>query len=380
MKIKYIIFGIIIFSALGFLKPSKMKIYPPAYKPTMTQGTREYLTDKKIRENETSTESFSSGSGGIGKLAGAIFTSFMVYQGNKFLEEKARAERIRKEQYPDYSSILYSTKDFRIVEKKGKRGVVSNTGRKIVSIKYNSIRHKTFGNQEFFLASLYGKTAIYNKLGVLVAPLKNYENLKYIDELLDFLIVDVGNKRAIYSLYNRKKEVVPPHFEDIGFIVSSNGIGNYFLTKNMNKVGLYSENGDLLFDNKFDEINYLSLGNNSQYSNKKNDFFVVKYGNYKGLYDNDGKNIIPSIYNDIKKISENSNNKIAVMVVEKNNKKGLYNLDTRERLLPPIYDEINSVNFYDFDGFNYRKVKINVLINGKQKEKKIRLNSQGKMN
>ena len=68
------------------------------------------------------------------------------------------------------------------------------------------------------------------------------------------------------------------------------------------------------------------------------------------------------------------------MVVEKNNKKGLYNLDTRERLLPPIYDEIKNINFYDFDGFNYRKVKINVLINGKQKEKKIRLNSQGKMN
>jgi len=139
-------------------------------------------------------------------------------------------------------------------------------------------------------------------------------------------------KGDYHSIWNegacdlRGHEVIPPIWDDVNYG------GAYYKVKKNGKVGIRGLNNEEIFPiSKFDDILYHQMEEHS--------YCEVKIGLKVGAIDKQGNEVIPCEYDDINihQIKEGG-----FANIEKNGKKGVYDIRQKSLLIPCVYDDIQS--------------------------------------
>jgi len=188
--------------------------------------------------------------------------------------------------YNDFFYDSYETGNFLIVEKDAKFGVVSMTGKKLISPKYHDIEnlfitYNDDGRHYFFLVGMNDKVGLVDTLGNIVLPII-YDNI-FLDGHSDFRVQKDGRFGIFDYLGN---SVIPATYESIRYIDDKYGI---VLGAN-SKFGLINRAGDTLAPFKYSYMEYISSGK----------LFLVHDIGLEGIVDTFGNEKIKPIYQNVK--------------------------------------------------------------------------------
>ena len=267
-----------------------------------------------------------------------------------FLPEQLRLslEKYDKIESINGGNLIFAWNDnqFRLINKKGSS--VSDT-------KYDAfINDKVISNKDFIILEKSNKQGIVNSKGIEVVPFI-YDKIGFnVNEynVSDFIKgrIKVENNGKIGFINESGKELVPIKYDEIeGFGSSIKKFSDKLvIVKNNGKVGLIDfEDGQLVIPVLYNEIFEFKALTASSYKIAK----VNKNGKY-GFVNMDGEEIIPPIYDEIKDF----NNGYASFRI--NNKWGLINSLGKETI-NSSYDEPLSFNGNEtYATLNGSKVKI----------------------
>jgi hypothetical protein len=303
------------------------------------------------------------------KITYGIF-GFIVQKDHKF--------GIANEEGTLKSKIIYdhieTFKSFYKVKKNKEFGLLSNTGELVLPVIYSDLLtcnkiaalvKDSKGNEKIVLTN--AKIALPKNTEIITA----YQNLLIAKQNGKFgMITESFNSPFVYdSLYVEPKPQPSNYKQQAAIKVSETFVNDLFTVKNK-KIGLLSKTGEILYEPDNDNIerikqkhHYLIKKNNlySIYFTKTNvktnfeyqsvyadgsEFIMAVKDNKAGVFNTEGKNIIPFEYdNNSIRLHSDTN-----FTFTKDNKKGLMDKNGNI-IIPAIYDNFNFMyqsNFKDF--------------------------------
>lgn len=244
--------------------------------------------------------------------------------------------------------------------------------------KYYIFEHKVDNSIRTFLYDKSGNDVTKSVLGV-----DNIDYISYTDDGYNYVVRTVDNK---YGLFDKDfNELI--NINDL--VIQETGNKNYFIIGNkydlqgwnvIDNVGVYDKNGKLVIPREYETIRYAS----SYFDIDKVWFYAKKDGKY-GIIDNENKVIIPFEYDRFdSKVSIglgeifDSNNK-DYFILYKNGKYGMVDINNKtiidfdkNTLFYNKYANVVIEKIYD----NYKVIKLNVYnLNGELK-KEFELNNK----
>ncbi len=214
-----------------------------------------------------------------------------------------------------YKSVSKLTPDRLKVKKRGKYGIIDNTGKYILPLKYYKIEYKR--DKNIFFAQIKKDEEKGSSQSNLIDIIFDYDGNKKleadeIDIYSDYVVFGGENNKYIISDSNYKKifEIISEYNP---VIVDS----NYFKIK---QSGRYK-----LVDNKGREVLPLLYDNISRFYKKDNKVLFEVKNNYQyGVIDNHNKIICPLVFEDVR-LKYNKDN--SVIMAKNNNKYAFFDLD-----------------------------------------------------
>lgn len=259
----------------------------------------------------------------------------------------------------DYSFNRSSLYIYKVVDN-GKYGIVSDSGKIIIPVEYDSIE-----KDKYLIAKKNNKIEIFFPDGSKVLS-GEYDNIKirnniiflksgnrtkiYKDEKLidfpanevypfneNFVFFENNDKLGLYSIYD-EKTLIPAYYDDLHFL--RNDSNNFIIAKKNTRYGLFKNNGEVVFSVVYKTIEFLDM------------FILFKKENDK--YDIYLKNNLEKIFSneeDIHRFIRNSND-VYTFIIKRKNKYGIINFNNLTRakneILPFEYDEIKFVLYNNY--------------------------------
>jgi len=156
--------------------------------------------------------------------------------------------------------------------------------------------------------------------GKLIIPIEYSQIKRSIDN--NIMAIDKDNQKRVFT--SDGNLLIPPIYDDI------QNLNGHFLIKKDGKYGLLTSENEIIFPVKYDSIV------SKYYLNSKD--YILKEGD-KLTYSKNGENInIP--YDNATFFAKHKN----FIIVYKNNKIGLYNIEQNKFIIPAQYDKIDITN------------------------------------
>lgn len=249
-----------------------------------------------------------------------------------------------KELYPivSYENGIYHvfSKDYK------HQGLCDNQGKEILPPIYNDIFIGQLHKLGLCTLTKDGKYGVINMQGNFLLPCI-YE--KAFIHKQNYIDVKLHGKEGLYDL--KAKEIIPCIYDEISTFMLEKE--NYCDVKQNGKVGLYHiKNKTELLPCVFDYISF----------DEKIGFFKVERNEKKGLYNVEGKEIIPCKYDYL-----SFKDKIGFFEVKQNEKKGLCNAEGKE-IIPCKFDFIWDYNYKETGCFEVELNDKKGVYNDKGKE------------
>lgn len=195
-----------------------------------------------------------------------------------------------------------------------------STGAEILSMKYDEI---TFvqNTQEFYITAANGTVGIFDKVGNTVIPLSEYEAISLLDEKNKLYLVE---KDKEYGVLNKTgEELIYPQYDAIGIEIDdfiSEEIDDGLLlfdkcipVKKDGKYGLYSIGGKRLLETTYDGFGYISPVKTTSSGSEQSSILIPSYVGINGI------------------------------VVNLDEKYGIFDVNVGGLILPTVFDKIYSV-------------------------------------
>lgn len=190
----------------------------------------------------------------------------------------------------DLTSVLYWEKDFGQgkeligVSKNEKKGLIDKTGKIILPFQYNEIMY--LPENHIFMIEQDEKIGIADKTGKMQIPL-TYDDIRVEGDLV-FLMKEESEEKGTTDVLNNagKKIISYPSFFSMGGKFKD--LGECFVIGQGQKVGLYDKNGKVLIPLEYEDINPFMEG-----------LAGAKKGGKWGFMDKTAKTIIPFEYEDL---------------------------------------------------------------------------------
>ena len=178
----------------------------------------------------------------------------------------------------------------------GKYGIINFDGKKVTKAIYDSIENLPFKEGEL-LVQKDGKYGVINILGKNVIPME-YKEIK-VDEYYEaensykysgYIVGNDTDKGTMYKYINYETNIeTKEEYQDIKRIVDYEDKDNFYLIfKKDNKYGII-EDGNVIVNNEYDNIEYDSF----------NKLFIVKKDKNYGVLKLNGETLISCLYDDI---------------------------------------------------------------------------------
>lgn len=217
----------------------------------------------------------------------------------------------------DYQDILFSGKDWFVVKKKDKYGIVRANNKVLVACKYDSIAQKNYHLPHLWFIQEKGKWGALDTNFQVSIPLK-YDNIDF--QFFNIYVYFIRTKKeGKYGALNPNgKEILPAIYDTLTI-----AYGQKWIKVGKNKQqGLFDENGKMILPIEYQQINLFSKG-----------LAVVQKNDKCGVIDTFGKEIVPLKYEGLNVVN-------GFIVTKTDCKYGL--LDSLGRtLLPMEYDMIS---------------------------------------
>lgn len=204
------------------------------------------------------------------------------------------------------------------IQKNGKWGFINQSGKLIIPCEYESALN--WGTRKWGKVKINGKWININRLGDQLTFELNGTPKIFNDSLIvisssegEFLCDDLGNKILNEAFTNIKK------LRD-----------NYFTYQVNDSIGLACIKKGKLTSAKYDAIE----------STKNDSVFKVKICGYVGLIDNEGKEVIPIIYNELKLLT----NKKVLVIDGIAELEGVFDLEKKRLIISPLWNKIGDHN------------------------------------
>ncbi|MCB6062518.1 WG repeat-containing protein [Flavobacterium psychrophilum] len=302
--------------------------------------------------------------------------------GNYLLSKKSNKYGVLNKKYStiipfEYDAIisLFKTKDSLMIVAKDNKYFTINKHNKIISKTYDYMfgpyqdnlfmvrlngkytfidsKGKEFKNwyeKELFFEGNYCVVSINNKFGIidkkenLIIPII-YEDIK--KEVLDNQIIVKNGKFGIVNLQNQI--IIPFEYDDINFSnIEGSFLKEYRVTIN-DKIGIINKENKFIVNPIYDKIYQLNEG-----------FRKAQKGNYLGLLDKNGNEVIPFEYNGLYKFENKERLKVS-----KDKLWGI--IDLKNNLILSLqYQEISKFSYQENNEYSKSNLIYKVSIDGKK--------------
>lgn len=268
--------------------------------------------------------------------------------------------------------------DVFLVTKNGKKGAINWDGNMIVPIEYNQeelMDDFEIDATNYIILRKNGNVKLIDTKGTEILP-EIYDKIDYADHSNDSYICIFRNGKKGWFDLQKMKEIVPVNYDQI--LVFESEEGKYVQIKNGENYGIW----DLELQKEVVPTRFDAIEQSEIYSTKSTYFITVKNAKYGlwdatngieifppmyqyvqpleelmgtkepyffgvtdekwSLYDLNGKQIIPLIYNELPNVLFDGSQKYLIVFSSEHQKYGLFDLSGKQ-LLPFDYVEINSV-------------------------------------
>lgn len=313
--------------------------------------------------------------------------NFIIKKGSLYGITDLKGNLIGKIEFDSIGSPSYLTNDAFIVKKKGKYGTLSETGKPILSIKYNKILFSGSQNPISFVKDKNGTVALIFNQQEKPFPHK----IEYAEVYANLTILKVNGKFGVV-----KNQTIVPFEYDSLFVPTPEGYNNktkkakktnpfvfeyskvsktvnYLTIQKNGKYGLINSDGTIIYPAENDQINSVEMKN---YCTAKKDklygiyfmaskektaiefskvyadgtgYVMAEKNKKAGVFNSKGEEIIPFEY-DPEFIAQYNFG----LKVTKDKKKGFTD-KSGKLIIPPVYDDVES--FYQSDLDHFIKVK-----------------------
>ncbi len=260
----------------------------------------------------------------------------------------------------DYDELLYFCPKRYKVFKNNKVGLVDQSGKNILDLKFDSIErdcnselwvlkddfHDTVAiKQDLFKIKIENKLGMVDAAGkIVIAPI--YDDIKYFTK--DLLEIKLGGKVGLMTkkgkiLIDSKYDRISSGYNKKALRVVSNG-----------KIGLVALSGKVIIEPIYDSFGSQQVGKISEINNIREGQGIITYLNRKqGIISVEGKRIFDPTFDNIEDIYDTDK-----AVVRLNGKYGMIDLSGKI-LLEPKYDYIVT-NDFRLRNSNNRVARVNI--------------------
>lgn len=275
------------------------------------------------------------------------YNCFLVNKNNKNGVFNNKGEQIISTEY-DEINIPHIHQIF-LIQKNYKWGIYENDN-KILPTIYDHIDIILYKNEPFYKVNLNNFYNIINTNGLKMFN-KEYEDITFLDNgipvqnilhhyisITKNFVIKTKNSDGTFSLYNDKGKMLIENFDNFGYECNNT---NYRMFSQKRKIGLFNLNkNQIILPAIYENIIPISNQGDSQKA-------IVLYKQKKGIYDYNGKEVLPIIYDSIEQLNTfifGANTSQIYYKITIDKKQGIIT-ENNETIIPAEYERIDFCNY-----------------------------------